>query len=155
MTFSIAQVSSNMKIDIDINMIRERSVLNSKASSRSFSISLSTSSVPYYWHIEINNNLLDIKSQEPIDSSQLSYKANKETVNSVIIVTDKPSPKEGQYVYNEVLAVRIEDDGLSFILFYFHFPLFFFIFIVDHKTKKTKCDTITGHMTGHKNHIPT
>jgi len=51
-----------------------------------------------------------------------------------------------------VVTVRIEDDGLSFhfILFYFilfYFPFIFsYFFIEEYKMKKTKCDTVTGHM---------
>ena len=67
--FSMAQVPSNMEMDVDIDMIRERSTLNSKASSRSSLIPLSISSVLYHWHMKINNALPDIESQEPIDSS--------------------------------------------------------------------------------------
>ena len=52
------------------------------------------------------------------------------------------------------MCIRIENNRLGFILFYFIFSLFFFIFIVDYKTKKTNYDTITGHITGHKNHMP-
>jgi len=65
----MAQVPSNMEIDVDIDMIRGRSTLNSKASLRSSSISLSTSSVLYHWHMEINDALPDVESWEPIDSS--------------------------------------------------------------------------------------
>jgi len=47
--------------------------------------------------------------------------------------------------------VRIENDELGsyFILFYFFsFYFFSFYFLLSYnKTKKTKCDTITGHMS--------
>ena len=102
----MAQVPFNIEMDVDIDMIRERSTLNSKASLRSSSIYLSTSSVLYHWHMKINNTLPDIKSREPIDSSQLSYKENEEIGNSISMTTDKPSPKEGQHVYNEALALK-------------------------------------------------
>jgi len=46
--------------------------------------------------------------------------------------------------------VRIKDNGHSFDFIFFYFLLYF---IVDHKIKKTKCDTVTGHMTrSHKSH---
>ena len=35
-------------------------------------------------------------------------------------------------------SVRVEDDGLGFILFYFYFILFFFIFLLLIKDKKDK-----------------
>jgi len=50
--------------------------------------------------------------------------------------------------YNNFLTPVSELKTMDLVLFYF-------IFIVDHKMKKTKCDTVTGHMTGHKNHTPT
>jgi len=65
----MTQVSSNIEIDIDCNNIRERSVLSSKNSSRNSSMSSSALSVPYYQHMEINNDLPDVKSQKPINSS--------------------------------------------------------------------------------------
>jgi len=45
----------------------------------------------------------------------------------------------------ELGIVRIENNGLGFyfILFYFNF---IFSYLVENKTKKTKCDTIKGHM---------
>ena len=46
--------------------------------------------------------------------------------------------------------VRIKDDRLGF-----YFILFYFLlgFIINYKTKKTKHDTVTGHMTrSHKSH---
>ena len=49
-----------------------------------------------------------------------------------------------------MISVRIEDDGLGFYFIFFYFLLGF---IVDHKTKKTKHDPITGHITrSHKSH---
>ena len=44
---------------------------------------------------------------------------------------------------------------IDLVLFYFLFIFLYFLlfFIVDHKTKKTKCDTVTGHITqSHKSH---
>ena len=64
---------SNMNIDVDYDIIRERSALSSKARSRNSLVFSSTSSTLYHEHIELNNKLLENKSQEPIDSSQLSY----------------------------------------------------------------------------------
>jgi len=56
--------------------------------------------------MEINNDLPEVESREPIDSSQLSYEGNAETGHSVSVVTDKPPPKEGQCVQNEALALK-------------------------------------------------
>jgi len=104
--FSMAQLPSNMEMDVDCNSIRGRSTLSSKAGSRDSSISSSTSSVLYYQYMEMNNDLPEVESQEPIDSSQLSYEGNAETRHSVSMVTDKPSPKEGQHVQNETSALK-------------------------------------------------
>ena len=41
------------------------------------SISLRCSFISYHEHMEINNNLPDVDLQEPVDSSQLSYKDKK------------------------------------------------------------------------------
>jgi len=57
--FSIAQISSNMDMDVNYNIIRERSALSSKSGSRSLSISSNTSLVSYYKYMEMNNDLPD------------------------------------------------------------------------------------------------
>ena len=42
---------------------------------------------------------------------------------------------------------------LVLFYFYFYFSFIFLYFIVDHKMKKTKGDTVTGHMIQlHKSH---
>jgi len=56
--------------------------------------------------MKINNDLPDVKSQKPIDSSQLSYKENVRVENSVSMVTDKLSSKKEQYLYNEIPALK-------------------------------------------------
>ena len=48
--------------------------------------------------------------------------------------------------FQEDIVVKFENNGLSFY-FIFLFILFYFVLW------KTKCDTVTGHMTGHKNHM--
>jgi len=58
-----------MDMDINCNITRERSAFFSKASSKKSSVFSSTSSAPYHEHMELNNNLLNIESPEPIDSS--------------------------------------------------------------------------------------
>ena len=65
-------------------------------------------------------------------------------------------------VYIKVNVI-IENDGLDFyfILFYFicfYLLLFYFIlifsYLIGNKMKKTKCDTVTGHMTwSHKKEV--
>ena len=101
--FSMAQLPSNMEMDVDCDSIRGRSTLSSKAGSRDSSISSSTLLVLYHQHMEMNNDHPEVESQEPIDNSQLSYEGNAETGHSVSMVTDKPPPKERQ---NEVPALK-------------------------------------------------
>jgi len=68
---------THLPSDIDMNDIRGKFPFFSKSNSRNMSISLRCSFIPYYEHIKINNNLPDVNLQEPVNSSQLSYK-NKE-----------------------------------------------------------------------------
>ena len=56
--------------------------------------------------MKINNDLPDVKSKKPIDSSQLSYKENVRVENSVSMVTDKLSSKKEQYLHNEIPALK-------------------------------------------------
>ena len=96
--FSMAQLPSNMDMDVDYDIIRGRSTSSSKANSRNSLVSSSTSSIPYHQCMEMNNDLLDIEIQDPIDSSQLSYEGNAEVGNLVSKATDNPSPKKGQCI---------------------------------------------------------
>jgi len=51
-------------------------------------------------------------------------------------------------ICQRLMMLELKDNGLGFILFYF-----LLYFIIDHKVKKTKCDTIIGHMKmSHKSH---
>ena len=96
-----------MDIDVDNNnIIRERSALSRKAGLRSSLIFLSNSSIPYYKHIVINNNMSNIDCQELIDCSQLSYEGNVEIEYSVRMVTDKHSTKENQCVCNDASPLK-------------------------------------------------
>lgn len=65
-----------MDIDINCNITRERSVFSS------------TSSALYHEYMALNNNLLNIESPEPIDSSQLSYASQVDIDESIRKVTD-------------------------------------------------------------------
>ena len=67
--FSIAQIPSNIDMNVNYNSIREKSALSSKASLRNLSISSSTLLVLYYKYIEINNNLLNFDVWNSINSS--------------------------------------------------------------------------------------
>jgi len=95
-----------MEIDINCDSIRRRSAFSSKASLRNLSISLSTSSVPYHQHIEMNNDLPEVESWELIDSSQLSYEGDVEVGYSVSMATNKLPPKKEQCVQNKIQALK-------------------------------------------------
>jgi len=69
----MSQLPFNIDIDINCDIIRGKSALSSKTSSRNSSVFSNTSFIPYHKHIELNKNLSDIEFLEPIDSSQLSY----------------------------------------------------------------------------------
>ena len=104
---TMSQFPSNMEMNVvSDSIMRERSNLSSKASSRSSSVFSSTSFVLYYKHMEVNNNKPKEDIREPIDSSQLSYKdiANKD--ESVSGVTDIFLADGKQYVSNKALALK-------------------------------------------------
>ena len=65
----MAQLPSNIDMNIDCNIIKRRPTFLNKATSRDLSISFSISSIPYTQHMGMNNDLLDIQIQNPINSS--------------------------------------------------------------------------------------
>jgi len=84
-------VSSPFKYRVDVisnSIVRERSNLSSKASSKSPLVFSSTSSVSYHKHMEVDNDKPEENIREPIDSSQLSYKNATNKDKSVSGVTD-------------------------------------------------------------------
>ena len=54
----------------------------------------------------MNNNLSEVESQKPINSSQLSYEGNTEIEHSVSMATDKPPPKKKQHIKNKALDLK-------------------------------------------------
>ena len=72
----MAEFPSNMDMDINAEIIRERFTSSSKVSSRELSTHLTASFTPYHKRMEIQNKFLDKDTQEPIDSYQLSYLLN-------------------------------------------------------------------------------
>ena len=72
----MAEFPSNMDMDINAEIIRERFTSSSKVSLRELSTHLTASFTPYYKRMEIQNKFLDKDTQEPIDSYQLSYLLN-------------------------------------------------------------------------------
>ena len=69
--YEVIDVNSN-------NDIKGKTTSLRNLSFRSCLVSLTASSILYYKRIEINNNLPDEETIEPIDSSQLSYTKSKE-----------------------------------------------------------------------------
>jgi len=102
----MAQIPSNMDMNININIFRGRSAHTSRTSLRSSSISSSTLSIPYHQHIELNNDLPNTVSQKPIDSSQLSYTEEVEVGNLVRLATDKNSASDSQCVCNKIPTLK-------------------------------------------------
>ena len=90
----MAQLPFNMDININYNIIRERPTFSNKAISRDSLISSSISSISYAQCMKMNNDLMDIKIWDPINSSQLFYKKNVEVGDLISKATDN-SPKEG------------------------------------------------------------
>ena len=76
--FPIASLTSNINIDININIIRERSTFFSRIISRESSTYFNVFTTPYHKKIEIQNNLSDKDIQKLINSFQLLYVLNKE-----------------------------------------------------------------------------
>jgi len=104
----MAQFPSNMEMDIiSGNIIRGRSNLSSKASSRSSSVFSSTSSIFYYEYIEVDNNKPEEDIREPIDSSQLSYKDFMNKYKFVSRMADTFSTDRKQHKSNMALALKM------------------------------------------------
>jgi len=103
----MAQFPSNMDMDIDTNIIRERFTFSSKVSSKKLSTHLPTFSTSYHQRMEIQNNFFDEDIQEPIDSSQLSYALdNKQAGKLVRLATNSSSQKRSQSIQNKIPALN-------------------------------------------------
>ena len=103
------KIPSNMDIDININIIREKFTSSSKVSLRELSTHLNVSLVLYHKRIEARNNILDEEIQELIDSSYLSYASlNEQREKSVNKAFDNGFQERAQHkcVCNEVLALN-------------------------------------------------
>jgi len=104
--FIISEFPSNMEMDIVSNsIVRRRSNLSNKASSRS-SLVFSSTSVLYHEYIEVNNDKLEEDIREPINSSQLSYKNATNKDKSVSRMTDTFSTNRKQHESNMAPALK-------------------------------------------------
>jgi len=79
----MAQLPFTMDMDINTDIVRGRSALSSKNSSRELSILFQASSMAYHERMEIMNNFLSKDIQDLIDSLQLSYTSNKGMLGKV------------------------------------------------------------------------
>ena len=104
--FQIDKTLANVAMDIDSDITRKRSIFSGSKSSRSTSIVLKASSIPYYKRMEINNDLPNEKFVNPIDSSQLSYKDDNGAGNLVRKVTDIGLIRNQQHVQCEDTAPK-------------------------------------------------
>jgi len=93
--------------------IREKSPLSSKLSSRNLLFSSNISSRPYHEHMELNNDLPNFNLQEPIDSSQLSYKNNTRNEKLVNKVANSNSTENLQHSTHKgpILKITLKPRG--------------------------------------------
>jgi len=104
---TISQFPSNMEMDIiSDSIMRERSNLSSKASSRSSSVFSSTSSVLYHEYMKVDNDKSEEDIRELIDSSQLFYKNVTNKGESVSGITDTSLTNGKQHVSNKALVLK-------------------------------------------------
>ena len=102
----MAKIPADVVIDVNDDNIRGRSFLPSKVSLRSTSVTSNASSIPYYEKMEINNNLLDKKVRDLVDSSQLSYKDDNEEDNPVRKVANNGPTRNLQCIQNKALVLK-------------------------------------------------
>ena len=67
-----------MDIDVNINILREKSAFSSQVSSRKSLTHSVASSTPYHKRIEIQNNLLNKDEQKAVKVFELSYTLDNE-----------------------------------------------------------------------------
>jgi len=97
-----------MNIDIDEDIIRERSASSSKNSSRESSILSQASSRAYHKRMETMNNLNNNKFQDLIDSSQLSYFNDIEVKGGKMVrkITDNSLQQKTSCLHNKAPALN-------------------------------------------------
>ena len=98
-------INVTKKVD-NFDNARRRSPSSSNVSSRSASVELKASSIPYHERMVIQNNLLDEEFREPIDCSQLLYSNNCQGNSHVNMAVDPIIPQEPQHVSNKILALN-------------------------------------------------
>ena len=94
-TNSIAQIPSNIDMDIDFDISRRRSVSSSNKSSRESSMHSAASSIPYYKRMETQSNNPLWSEQVEIEEIALSYAMSAKKDSIPVKQTINNSPKEG------------------------------------------------------------
>ena len=85
----MTHTSAGVAMNIDsIDFFRKRNNSLSNVSSRSSSVLLKASFIPYFEKMKIKNSLPDEDIVEPINSSQLSYNDNNNKGNSISRATN-------------------------------------------------------------------
>ena len=102
----MANLPSEMDMNVDYDIIRGRLTFSSKVSLRSSSVISNALSTLYHERMEINNNLPDENSRDSVDSFQLLYKDSNKEGNSVRKVADNSPTRNLQYVQNKALALK-------------------------------------------------
>jgi len=97
LTNSTAQIPSNMDMNININIPRERLVSSSKNSLRESSTHSDTSSVPYYKRMETQSNNHLWNEQAKIKEISLLYTSNVKEEN-IPQINDNSPKKKAQHV---------------------------------------------------------
>ena len=69
----MAQILSNIDMDVNINILRKRSASSNQVSSRKLLTHSAISSTSYHKKIEIQNNLLNKDEQKAVKVFELSY----------------------------------------------------------------------------------
>jgi len=102
----MANLLSEMDMDINCKITRGRSTSSSKASLRNSLVISSVSSILYHKRMEINNNLPDEDLIDLIDSFQLLYKDDVRESNLVRKAVNNNPTKNLQHVQNKALALK-------------------------------------------------
>ena len=121
---SAMDIDITKKVD-NFDSARGRSPSPSNVSSRSASVKLKASSIPYHERMVIQNNLPDEELREPINCSQLSYDNNCQETSHVNMAVDPVVPQGSQHVSNKALVLNIssfpcvdDDDVINIQLLY-------------------------------------
>jgi len=100
---TMTYIPSDTEMDVDNNIIKEKTSLFNKANLKSLSISSKPSTIPHHKCMEINNDLLD---DEVWDSINSSYVGETEVGDLVRTSTDNDFISENQCGGNKVPTLK-------------------------------------------------